>query len=68
MEEERRKLPYIPPQCEVYEYAVEHGFAHTEAHGRTMGSQDQWGEIQDYSQYGHAGENQTGNWLDDTEW
>ena len=62
------KLPYLPPELDIYEYVVERGFAHTETHGVTSGSQDQWSEINNFSEHGHAGENQTGDWLGDVPW
>lgn len=68
MKRNQYKLPYIPPDLEVFDYVVEKGFAYTETHGVTSGSQDQWSEINDYSELGHSGENQTGQWSDDVIW
>lgn len=68
----QNRLPYLPPELDIYDYVVEKGFARTNTFGVTSGSQDQWSEINNFTESSgggfHAGENQTGDWLDDTEW
>lgn len=53
------KLPYEPPQLEVFEYVVERGFAQSPK-TTTMG--ETFSEINDDSEGGHAGENYHGEW------
>lgn len=60
-----QKLPYLPPELDIYEYEVERGFAQSLPAATQA---DKWSEINDRSEIAHAGENQTGEWLDDTEW
>ena len=52
------KMPYEPPQLEVYEYVVERGFAES-PEATTMG--ETFSEIND-SGLGTAGENYHGEW------
>ncbi len=54
-------MPYAPPELDIYEYAVEHGFAES-PEAKTMG--ETFSEINDQSEdgYGHAGENYHGEW------
>jgi hypothetical protein len=59
------KLPYLPPLLERFDYVVERGFENS-VPNRTQA--EKWSEINDRSEIGHAGENQTGDWLNDTEW
>ncbi|MBQ6237811.1 MAG: hypothetical protein IJK07_06305 [Bacteroidales bacterium] len=56
-----KRMPYAPPELDIYEYAVERGFAES-PEAKTMG--ETFSEINDQSEdgYGHAGENYHGEW------
>ncbi len=52
------KLPYLAPELDIYEYAVERGFAES-PEATTI---ETFSEINDESELGHAGENYHGEW------
>lgn len=59
-----KKKTYVPPLLELFEYAVERGFAYS-VKGDTK--PDKISEINEYTGVGgSAGENQTGDW--NVEW
>ena len=59
------KLPYLAPELDVYEYAVERGFAESPeatTMGETFSEINDQNEITPGGDIGHAGENYHGEW------
>lgn len=56
-----RRLPYLPPELDVYEYVVEKGFEGSTR--KLIGDNETVSEIQDPTTRGGAGENYHGEWF-----
>lgn len=56
--QETKKIPYLPPELDIYQYVVERGFA-VSPEATTMG--ETFSEINE-SGTGTAGENYHGEW------
>lgn len=57
-EVQNKKAPYVPPTLELFEYAVEHGFANTNLNIPRVYNNEEVSEITDRN-----GENYHGEWF-----
>lgn len=57
----QRRLPYLPPELDVYEYVVEKGFEGSTR--KLIGDNETVSEIQDPTNGGGSGENYHGEWF-----